>query len=90
MEARLSGLSNTFPSFVSSVNLLRVHSASSSGSLMKMLNRTPPGIDPWGIPLVTSFQLSFVPLMGMSVVVAGFEQQRDGIKKRLAWLPLVS
>lgn len=57
---------------------------------MKMLNRTPPGIDPWGIPLVTSFQLSFVPLMGMSVVVAGFEQQRDGIKKRLAWLPLVS
>jgi len=42
---------------VSSANLLRVHSNSSSRSLMKKLNKTGPSTDPWGTPLVTSLQL---------------------------------
>jgi len=42
--------------------LARVHSASSSRSLMKMLNRTAPSIDPWAIPGNTGPQPDFVPL----------------------------
>ena len=42
MAAQLSGVSTTPPSLVSSANLLRVHSNSSSRSLMKKLNKTGP------------------------------------------------
>jgi len=42
--------------------LLRVHSNSSSRSLMKKLNKTGPSTDPWGTPLVTGLQLDFFPL----------------------------
>jgi len=38
---------------------------SSSRSLMKMLNRTGPGIDPWGTPLVTGLQPDFMLLITM-------------------------
>ncbi|KAK4831590.1 hypothetical protein QYF61_018350 [Mycteria americana] len=34
----------------------------SSRSLMKMLNRMRPNIDPWATPLVTGLQLDFMPL----------------------------
>ncbi|KAK4806792.1 hypothetical protein QYF61_005588 [Mycteria americana] len=63
MAARSSAISATPPTFVSPANLLRVHSAPSSRSLMKMLNRTGPSIDPWATPLVTGIQLDFVPLI---------------------------
>ncbi|KAF1440525.1 Zinc finger RNA-binding protein, partial [Pygoscelis papua] len=49
--------------FVSSANLWRVHSAPSSRSLMKVLNRTGPSIDPWCTLLVTSLQLGFILLI---------------------------
>ena len=63
MAAQPAGVSTTPPSFVSSTNLLRVHSNSSSRSLMKKLNKTRLSTDPWGIPLVTSLQLDSAPLM---------------------------
>ena len=50
-------------SFVSSANLLRVHSNSSSRSLMNKLNKTGPSTDPWGTPLVTGLQPDSLPLM---------------------------
>ena len=53
MAAQPSGVSTPPPSLVSSANLLRVHSNSSSRSLMKKLNKTGPSTDPWGTPLVT-------------------------------------
>jgi len=53
MAAQPSGASTTPPSFVLLANLLRVHSNSSSRSLMKKLNKTGPSTDPWGTPLVT-------------------------------------
>ncbi|GAB0181629.1 hypothetical protein GRJ2_000628200 [Grus japonensis] len=43
--------------------LAGLHSAPSSRSLMKILNRTGPSIDPWTTPLVTGLQLDFVPLI---------------------------
>ena len=57
MAAQSSGVSTTPPSLVSSADLLRVHSNSSSRSLMKKLNKTGPSTDPWGTPLVTGLQL---------------------------------
>ncbi|KAK1208189.1 ZFR protein, partial [Pygoscelis papua] len=63
MAAQPSGTSATAPSFVSSANLLRVHSAPSSRSLRKILNMTGPSIDPWGTLLVTSLQLGFILLI---------------------------
>lgn len=42
-----SGVLATPPGLVSSTNVLRVPSAPSSESLMKMWNRTGPSIDPW-------------------------------------------
>jgi len=42
MAAQPSGVSTTPPSLVSSANLLRVHSNSSSRLLMKKLNKTGP------------------------------------------------
>lgn len=48
---------------VSPANLLRVQPVPSSRSLMKMLNRIGPSIDPWGTPLVTGLQLGFVQLI---------------------------
>ena len=56
MAAQPSGVSTTPPSLVSSANLLRVHSNSSSRSLMKKLNKTGPSTDPWGTPLVTGLE----------------------------------
>ena len=63
MAAQPSGVSATPPSFVSSANLLQVHSIPSSLSLMSKLNKTGPSTDPWGTPLVTSLQLDSAPLM---------------------------
>ncbi|KAK4828728.1 hypothetical protein QYF61_000719 [Mycteria americana] len=63
MAAQPSGISATPPSFVSSVNLLKVHSAPTSRSLMKMLNRTEPSTDSWGTLLVTGLQLDCLPLI---------------------------
>jgi len=48
MAAQLSGVSTTPSSFMSSADLLRVHSIPSSRSLMKKLNKTGPSTDPWG------------------------------------------
>jgi len=50
MAAQPAGVSTTPPSLVSPANLLRVHSNSSSRSLMKKLNKTGPSTDPWGTP----------------------------------------
>jgi len=47
MAAQPSSASVNPPSLVSSENLLRVHSTSSSRSLVKILNRTATSIDPW-------------------------------------------
>ena len=47
--AQPSGVSATPPSFTSSPNLLRVRSAPSSRSLMKMLNRTGPRFDNYAL-----------------------------------------
>lgn len=56
--AQPTGVTATPPGFVSSVNLLKHHSAPSSRSLTKKLNSTRPSISPWGIPLLTRFQLT--------------------------------
>ena len=48
MAAWPSGISGTPHSFVSSADLLKVHSVPSSRSSMKMLNGTGPSINPWG------------------------------------------
>jgi len=48
MAAQPAGVSTTPPSFVSPANLLRVHSNSSSRSLMKKLNKTGLSTDPGG------------------------------------------
>jgi len=63
MAAGPSGASATPLSFVLSTDLLRVHSAPSSRSLMKMLTRSGPAVDPWGTQLVTGLQLDFVWLV---------------------------
>lgn len=42
-----------FPGLSLSTNLLRALYVPSSRSLIKILNRTSPGINPWGKPLVT-------------------------------------
>ena len=62
MAAQPSGVSTTPPSFVSSANLLRVHSNSASKSLMKKLNKTGPSTDPWWTALVTGLQVDSAPL----------------------------
>lgn len=51
------------PTSGSSVNLLKVHSALSSRSLMKMLIRIGSSIGPWVLLLVYTLQLNFLPLM---------------------------
>lgn len=45
------------PTFVSSANLQRAHSAPSSGMLMEILNRIRPSPDPWGTLLVPGLWL---------------------------------
>ena len=50
-----SSVLNGSPNFVLSTDLLRAHSDLSSRSLMKTLNSTGPGIDPWGTPLLTNW-----------------------------------
>ena len=60
MTAWPSHLSATPLMSVQSAYLLRVHSASSSRSLMEMLNRTGPSTDSWGTSLVTSVQISLL------------------------------
>lgn len=57
IAAHPSGLANTTPSFLSSAALVKVHSISSSRSLVKKLKSTCPSIDPWGTSLVTVLQL---------------------------------
>ena len=57
-----SGRSTLPPSLVLSANLLRVHSIPSSRSLIKMLKRSGPSIEPWGTLLVTGHLLDLTPL----------------------------
>lgn len=57
MAARPSGVSATPPSLVSGANVLRAHSAPSSRSFMKMLNRIGPCTEPYGTLLVTGLQV---------------------------------
>lgn len=56
MTAGPSGESATPLSFMSSSNLLQVHSTPLSRSLMKMLNQAGPHIAPCGTPLITAMQ----------------------------------
>ncbi|KAK4828690.1 LOW QUALITY PROTEIN: hypothetical protein QYF61_000528 [Mycteria americana] len=63
MAAQPSGVSANPPRFVSPENFLRSHAAPPPRSLMKMLNRTGPNIDPWGALLVNGLQLDFIPLI---------------------------
>lgn len=63
MTAQPSGVSGSPPRFVSSMNLLRVYTAPSSRSLLKMLSRVGSGIDPWGTPIFIGLQLGFVLLI---------------------------
>lgn len=51
------------PSFVSSADLVMVHSALSFRSLLKMWNRTGPSIVPWSTAEVTGLQMDFKPLI---------------------------
>ncbi|KAK4825634.1 hypothetical protein QYF61_001419, partial [Mycteria americana] len=62
-----SAVSATPPSLASFANLLRIHSAPSSSSLMNMLNRTGPSTDPWGTLLPILQQLVSEDLVGDSV-----------------------
>ncbi|PKU42357.1 rna-directed dna polymerase from mobile element jockey- hypothetical protein [Limosa lapponica baueri] len=73
MAAQSSGVSASPPSLVSSANLLRIHSVLSSRSLINMLNKTGPSIDPWGTPLVTGLQLDPAPSITTLVVIKSQE-----------------
>ena len=71
LAAQPASVSTTPPSFVSSANLLRVHSNSSSRSLMKKLNKTGPITDPWvNISKMWSFDL------GIDFVAANIQMER--------------
>ena len=50
------------PNLVSSASLLMVHSISASRLLIKILNRTDPRIEPWGMLLVTGYWPDVIPL----------------------------
>ena len=63
MLGQSPGVSVTPFSFVSSENLLRMHSAPLSRSLMKMLYTTASSINPWSMILLTDMQLDFMPLV---------------------------
>ena len=63
MAAQPSGVSATPRSLVSSAYFLRVHSVTTSRSVMKMLNSMRSGINCWGTPLVTGLQLDFMLLI---------------------------
>lgn len=63
--AQPSGLSTSPPSYASSANLLRVHSASSSRPLMKMSNKVSSSTDPCGTLLTTGLQLDFMLLVAI-------------------------
>lgn len=52
---------NTSVSTSQSSDLLMVHSASASGSLINISNRTDPRIQPWGPPQVTGCQPNVAP-----------------------------
>ena len=52
-----SSRSTHAPNMVSSVNLLRLHSITSSRSSIKILKRTGLSTKSWGTPLVTGLQL---------------------------------
>lgn len=56
-------LSPTPPSFMPSVDLLKMYSVLSSGSLMRILNSISCGGDPWGTPLLGVHQLQFTSLI---------------------------
>ena len=62
MVAQPSCVSAAPPSFVSSADLMRVDSITSSRLLMKMLNKTEPRTDPWGT-LLTDLQSDSALLM---------------------------
>ena len=49
------------PSLVLSTKILMVHSTPASRSLIKILNRTGPGIEPWGALLVTGHHPDVAP-----------------------------
>lgn len=57
------GLLAAPPSFVSSVDMLRVHFLPLFRLLIKRQNSIGPIIDPWSTFLVTSFQMGFVLLV---------------------------
>lgn len=63
MAAQPSGISGIPPSYVSSSALVRLCPASSSRSLMKVLNRIGPSTDPWGALLPPGLQLDFMQLV---------------------------
>ena len=62
-EHNLLVLSGTPPCFVSSEDLLRVHSGPSSRSLMKMLSSIDPSVCSWDAPLETGLQMDFMLLI---------------------------
>ena len=49
------------PTLMSSANFQRVYSILSPRSSVKILNRTGPGTDPWGVPLLTGCKLDLTP-----------------------------
>ena len=73
MAAQPSGVSTSPPGFVSSANLLRVHSNSSSRSSMKKLNKTVQE-DPHRLGLQDVGQ----PALGLGAVQGGSEAAACG------------
>lgn len=63
LVGRTFDISASSLSFVSFVNLLRVHSAPLFKRLVKMLNHSRPITDPLGTPPLVGFQLIIVTLM---------------------------
>lgn len=52
------------PAFLLSANLFKVHFPPLTSPLMKSQSSIGSGINPWGTPLVTEFQLDFMLLIG--------------------------
>lgn len=69
MAALPSGVSATSTSFVSSASLLRINPAPLSRSLMKILNRIGPRIEPWPTLLIIGLQSDLVLLNCYSTAV---------------------
>lgn len=63
LNSRSFDVSATSHTFLSSVNLLGVHSVLLFRSLMKASNSVGPRTNPWSTPLLTCLQLDFMPLI---------------------------